>query len=133
MEIELQKAEERAQLAEKSAALAVNGRSALENALQSVQEKAQVAQKNADLATSQRNALETQLWSAKEQAQLVQRITELFAAQPHSADVLPSNEQPAATDVKTTPAVETHLADASARPAPTTPSLQKSPGVKQDQ
>jgi gas vesicle protein len=133
LEIELQKAEERVQLAQKSAALALNGRSALENALQSAQEKSQVAQKNADLATSQRNALEAELRKAKEQAQLVQRITELFAAQPHSANDLPSTEHPAAADAKPTPAAETHLADASAQPAPTTPIPQKSPRVKQDQ
>ena len=44
-ETELKKAEERAQLAEKSAALALNGRGALENALLGAQENAQVAQK----------------------------------------------------------------------------------------
>ena len=133
LETELQKAEERAQLAEKSAALALNGRGALENALLGAQEKAQVAQKNVDLATSQRNALEAELRKANEQAQLVQRITELFAAQPHSANDLPSTEQPAATDVKATPAAETHLADGSAQPTLTTPTPQKIPGVKQDQ
>jgi hypothetical protein len=78
LETQLNKAEERAQLAQHNADLATSQRSALETQLKKAEEKAQLAQHKADLATSQRSALETELKKAQEEkAQLAQQNANL--------------------------------------------------------
>ena len=94
MASELNRAEERAQLAEKNADLATSQRTGQEAELKKAQEKAQLAQQNADLAASQLTALGTQLKKAQEKAQLEQKIADLVAGQFHAEENRQQNGEP---------------------------------------